>query len=202
MRRLATRPGSSSAKPEARSRQHGAAADHLEVERSYERAVDALVGDRLQYILVDGHDDVVAAFRLLSEQNAGRCGFVVLDAAASAPAEPLQPLVVPQGARALSSVARTVGPHARAIARLIDRALICDSADTARALSANVSVPVAALTGEVFRGAWLVEGGSRQDVRGILETRAAAIALKEELQIAETQLDRLARRGVGAPCGD
>ncbi len=120
-----TRPGSSSARREARSRQHGAAADHLDVERSYERAVDALVGDRLQYVLVDGHDDVAAAFRLLSEQNAGRCGFVVLDATASAPAEPALPLVVPPGARALSSVVRTVGPHARAVERLIDRALIC-----------------------------------------------------------------------------
>jgi chromosome segregation protein len=172
-------------------RQHGAAADHLEVERSYERAVDALVGDRLQYVMVDAHDDVVAAFRLLSEQSAGRCGFVVLDAAAAAGIEPSAPLLVPQGAKALSSVVRAVGPYARAVERLIDRALICDSAEAARALSSTVSVPVAALTGEVFRGGWLVEGGSRRDVRGILETRAAIVALKEELEAARNDLAAL-----------
>jgi chromosome segregation protein len=169
-------------------RQHGAAADHLEVERSYERAVDALIGDRLQYVLVDGQRDVDAAFDLLTEQNAGRCGFVVLEAVAGAPHDEPMPLVVPPGARALSSVVRAIGPHARAIERLIDRALVCDTAEMARALSATVSAPVASLTGEVFRGAWLVEGGSRQDVRGILETRAAAIALKEELAAAEKDL--------------
>ncbi len=58
-------------------------------------------------------------------------------------------------------------------------------------------MPVAALTGEVFRGAWLVEGGSRQDVRGILETRAAAIALKEELQAAEKDLNALRAEASG-----
>ena len=172
-------------------RQHGAAADHLEVERSYERAVDALVGDRLQYVLVDSHDDVVAAFELLSEQSAGRCGFVVLDASAAVATEPSMPLVVPPGAKALSSVVRAVGPYARAVERIIDRALICETADTARALSSDVSVPVAALTGEVFRGAWLVEGGSRRDVRGILETRAATVAIKEELAAARDVLAAL-----------
>jgi chromosome segregation protein len=115
----------------------------------------------------------------------------VLDAAAAAAIEPSVPLVVPQGARALSSVVRAVGPYARAVERLIDRALICDSAEAARALSANVSVPVAALTGEVFRGAWLVEGGSRRDVRGILETRAATVTLKEELEAARNDLAAL-----------
>jgi chromosome segregation protein len=170
-------------------RQHGAVVDHLEVERSYERAVDALIGDRLQYVLVDTHEDVAAAFRMLGEQNAGRCGFLVLDAVS--PAVPDAPLVVPPGARSLSSVVRATGPHARVVERLIDRALVCDSAGTARALSAEVSVPVASLSGEVFRGAWLVEGGSRQDVRGILETRAAALALKEEQQATLTQVAAL-----------
>ena len=45
-----------------------------------------------------------------------------------------------------------------------------------------MSVPVAALTGEVFRGAWLVEGGSRQDVRGILESRAEMLSLRDDVQ--------------------
>ena len=56
--------------------QHGAVADHLTVERSFERAVDALLGDRLQYVIVDHAAAVSAALALAEERNAGRCGFV------------------------------------------------------------------------------------------------------------------------------
>ncbi len=34
----------------------------------------------------------------------------------------------------------------------------------------------------MFRGAWLVEGGSRQDVRGVLESRAEMLSLKDDVQ--------------------
>ena len=41
---------------------------------------------------------------------------------------------------------------------------------------------MAARTGEVFHGAWLVQGGSRQDARGVLESRAEMLALRDEVQ--------------------
>src|SRR6185369_16540163 len=82
---------------------HGAVADHLQVERSYERAVDALLGDLLQYVLVDRRDDLQAALARVREQNAGRCGFVVLEDASTGAVEST-PVVVPPQARALSDV--------------------------------------------------------------------------------------------------
>ncbi len=161
-------------------RQYGAVADHLVVEPSYERAVDALLGELLQHVLVDRIDDVAHALELLTARNVGRCGFVVREEiGADTSAEP--PLVVPPGARALSSVVRATGPHAAAVGRLIGRALIADSFGAAQALARVVSVPVAARTGEVFHGPWLVEGGSRQDVRGILESRAEVRSLRDEV---------------------
>jgi chromosome segregation protein len=162
-------------------RQHGAVADHLVVERSYERAVDALLGDLLQHVIVERGGDLRRALERLEGRDAGRCGFVVLDeAAGAAPAE--APLVVPPGSRALDTVVRATGPQAAVLARLIGRALIVESFDAARDLARQVSAPVAALTGEVFRGAWLVQGGSRQDARGILESRAEMLALRDEVQ--------------------
>ncbi len=41
------------AKADSPVRRHGAVADHLTVERSFERAVDALLGDTLQHVVVD-----------------------------------------------------------------------------------------------------------------------------------------------------
>jgi chromosome segregation protein len=173
-----------------RVRTHGAVADHLQVERSFERAVDALLGDLLQHVIVDRAADVKAAFELLAEHNAGRCGFVVLeDARGSAAAEP--PVVVPQGTQALANVVRATGPHASVLTRLISRALIADSFEAARELAKTASVPVAARTGEVFRGAWLVQGGSRQDVRGILESRAEMESLRDDVQAMDAEVQKL-----------
>jgi chromosome segregation protein len=172
--------------PATAVRHAGALADHLAVEPTYERAVDALLGELLQHVIVDRLDDVQRAMALLSERNAGRCGFVVRaelpgDAAVDA-------LVVPPGARALSSVVRATGPHGAALQRLIGRALIADSFERAQELSRQVSVPVAARTGEVFHGAWLVQGGSRQDVRGILENRAEVRLLREDVHALAAEL--------------
>ncbi len=115
---------------------------------------------------------------------------MVLDEARTADGS-VPPLVVPPGARALTDLVRATGPHAAAVARLLGRALVVDSLDAARTLARSLSVPVATLAGEVCRESWLVEGGSRQDVRGILENRAEMLALREEVAAFVTDVDSL-----------
>jgi chromosome segregation protein len=170
--------------------QHGAVADHIEVERSYERAVDALLGDLLQHVLIERSEDVGKALALVAAQGVGRCGLVVLDAETPS-GDRRSPVVVPPGARTLESVVRLAKPHAAVLSRLLGDALIVDTADAARALARQLSVPVATLTGEVFRGAWLVEGGSRLDARGILETRGEMLALREQVASGSLVIARL-----------
>jgi len=162
-------------------RHHGAVADHLVVERTFERAVDAVLGELLQHVVVERHEDVGNGLALVAERNAGRCGFLVLEDAKAATGAP-PPLVVPPGTRALASVVRAVGPYAEVIARLIGRALIVESFDAARALTKTVSVPVATTGGEVFQGGGLVQGGYREGVRGILETRAEILTLRADVE--------------------
>ncbi len=169
--------------------QHGAVADHLQVERSFERAVDALLSDLLQHVIVDHTSDVEGALALAAEHGAGHCGFVVLDDVASRPA-PLA-VTVPAAARSLSSVATATGPYADALSRVVGEALIVRSFDVAAVLAPSVTVPVATMAGEVFRGGGLVEGGSHQDARGILETRGEAERLREQVTIAAAELDRM-----------
>ncbi|MEO8070339.1 MAG: hypothetical protein ABI652_02985, partial [Acidobacteriota bacterium] len=162
---------------------HGAVADHLAVERSYERAVEALLGDLLQHVLVESDADAAAGLSLLTDRGAGRCGFLVIEGT-TAPVHPELPLVVPAGARALDSVVRATGAYAAVVGRLIGRALIVDSLATAQSLARTVSAPVATMSGEVCRGGWLVQGGSGQGARGILETRAEVLALRDEVERA------------------
>ncbi len=173
----------------AHVRAHGAVADHLHVERPYERAVDALLGDLLRHVVVDGTADVEAALELLAERDAGRCGFVVLDEAATLPAP--APLVVPGGARSLADVVRVTGPYRQAIERLIGPGLIVESLEAAAAMARATSVPVATISGEVRRRVALVEGGSRRDARGILETRAEIQSLRDRVATAQGEVEAL-----------
>ncbi len=60
--------------------QQGSVADYLEVEPKYERAVEACLGDLLQHVIVPTHAQAEAGLDLVRQENAGRCGFVVLEA--------------------------------------------------------------------------------------------------------------------------
>jgi chromosome segregation protein len=171
-------------------RHHGAVADHLVVERSYERAVDALLGELLQHVIVERGEDAQIGLQVVSDQKAGRCGFLVLEGIdlASPPADSgLQPA----GARALADIVRTTGPHAEALRRLLTNAWVVESSAAARAAAQHTSGRIATIAGEVFATRWLVEGGSRQDARGILETRAEIQQLRQEAEEMASAVDAL-----------
>lgn len=173
--------------------QHGAIADHITVERSYERAVDALLGDLLQHVIVDGSEQVTAALSLLGEKDAGRCGFLVLDGAGGhTPAT-----AAPAGTRALHSVVGVTGPYATAISHVLGDALIADSFETARRVASEVPVPVATMEGHVFHGSWLVEGGTLQDARGILELRRDIAELQDAIARSREVAHRLSNDQTG-----
>jgi len=94
---------------------------------------------------------------------------------------------VPEGARTLRSVVRATGPHASALSRLIDDSLIAVDLAEAQRVARQTGRAVATLAGEVVRAAGVVEGGSRLDARGILETRGEVLALRD--QVASRRVD-------------
>ncbi len=168
---------------------HGAVADHIGVEPSYERAVNALLGDLLEHVLVNRYADVEQAVERLAAANQGRCGFLVLEETAGRDVQATG--AAPEGARRLSDVVRATGPYAAAISLVLGDALIVGSLEAARALAATVRVPVATTNGEVLRGSWLIEAGLRQDTHGILETRADLGRLRVEIEAKGAEIHRL-----------
>src|SRR5690606_42114315 len=110
--------------------QHGAFADYIEVERTAERAVDALLGDLLQHVVVDRAEQVQEALATLHERKGGRCGFLVLyEARVSAP----RPTVtLPAGVRSVRDVVKATGPYADLIARVLPDACIAETFEQAR----------------------------------------------------------------------
>src|ERR687898_909658 len=144
--------------------QHGAVADYLDVDRRYERAAEALLGDLLQHVIVQSHEHAQAGLRLVREHNAGRCGFLVLDAGGPEAAD-LHTAPAP-GLRSLGDVARATGPYAREIERALGEAWIADSYEEATAAARESGVAIATIARGVPRGAHLGYGGAGGEARG------------------------------------
>src|SRR5688572_8466215 len=171
--------------------QQGAVADYLEVDSRYERAVEACLGDLLQHVIVERHDQAAAGLSLVREQDAGRCGFVVVDPGSNGyhPREAIRmPGIVP-----VSDVLRVQGPHVATSSKVLPEAYVADSFEQAVSFSRQTSAPVATLEGDVLRGPHLVSGGAKVESRGILATRREIKELRERVTGDRDALARLAQ---------
>jgi len=163
--------------------QQGAVADYLEVDRRYERAVEACLGDLLQHVIVERHEQAAAGLSLVREHDAGRCGFVVIDpqsngyhAREALQAPGTHPGIVPVG-----EVLRIVGPHAATIQKVVPDAYVAETFEQAVEFSHETSVPIATINGDVFRGSHQVAGGAKAESRGILATKREIKELRERI---------------------
>jgi chromosome segregation protein len=191
--------------------QMGAVADFIEVEPKYERAVEACLGDLLQHVLVERLEHVSAGLKLIRQEAAGRCGFVVgspegaevhstsgmvssfrsMFASSESGAGATQYTAAPAGAVTLSSVVKVGGPFPNAIHAVMGGALIADSFESASRIAPTVEYPVATLEGDVFRGKYVVTGGEKAESRGILATKREIKELRERISESRAALDRL-----------
>src|SRR4029434_4189048 len=56
----------------------GLVAEVIEAPESYEKALTAVLGDRLQYVIVKGHEEGIEAIEYLKQQASGRSSFIPL----------------------------------------------------------------------------------------------------------------------------
>jgi chromosome segregation protein len=168
----------------------GSVADHLDVSPGYERAVEACLGDVLQYVVVGNHGDAARALQFVRERGAGRCGLVVVGerpAPATIPADAPTPELAPLG-----SVVALSGPHAEALRPLVERMWLAPSFAAAVAASARSDAPVVTPDGDVCHGPQIVIGGSgRDEHRGILLTKRDIRDLRERLSTERATVTRL-----------
>jgi chromosome segregation protein len=170
--------------------QAGSVADYLEVSPGYERAVEACLGDALQYVIVSSHDEAARGLAFVRGRNAGRCGFVVAGGQ-GAGAGPGAQAPVP-GLTPLASVVSVIGPYADAIRPLVAGAWLAPSYAEAVAAAAVTGAPIATPDGDVCHGPRVVLGGSgREESGGILRTKRDLKDLRERLAAERSRVSRL-----------
>ncbi len=170
--------------------QMGSVADYLDVDREYERAVEACVGELLQHVVVPSHSHAAAGLEFARERSAGRVGFIVAGASGHAAAI-AEPVDVPSGLTSLSELVRVSGPATDGIRAAIAHAWVAPDFETAASVAPTLPGTVVTLNGEVFRGAHIVEGGVRAEALGILATKREIKELRERADAQQTAVARL-----------
>jgi chromosome segregation protein len=175
--------------PDSGIRHWGAVADHLEVEPGREKAVEACLGDLLQYVVVPTRADAEAGLAFVRRNGAGRVGFLVVEASDSGDASPV---VSVDGA--LVSVARVVrveGDGARAVRTELEHRWLAGSYDDGARASALTTAQIATPNGDVFHGAALVSGGAKDEGLGILSTKREIKELEAQTSSEQALVDGL-----------
>ena len=177
-------------------RQQGAIADYLEVAPKYERAVEACLGELLQYVIVSTRQQAMAGLDLIREQNAGRCGFLVLEAApvpaVNATRSGGSSGAAAKGLVSMRSVVKIDGRYQAAIEAAIGETWIADDINSALAAADATNAPVATLSGEVFRGQSLISGGGKDKGRGILAIKREIKELRDRIGAEQKERDECA----------
>ncbi|MBI3812107.1 MAG: chromosome segregation protein SMC [Nitrospirae bacterium] len=181
-------------RPEANSRLHGMVADLLEVPKTYEPAIEAVLGDLLQGLLMDDHATIKEIISQLKSSHRGRGLFLP-----RTPRSRMTPSFPNAGAMAgivgpaLEKI--VVKPGYEAVARiLLGHVLIVQDLDTALSLwNGNpIGYTIVTLEGEVISPEGLLWGGYRTETQqGLLKTR-------REIREAEDEAGRLETKLAGA----
>jgi chromosome segregation protein len=135
---------------------HGMVADAVETDEQYEAAVEAALGERLQYLLSSGEDDVMEAIGFLKESSGGRCSFITRNiASAHSP--------TPTGAVALLAKVTVAPAFHRLIEPLLAGVYLTDDLHSAFRLAGEFpELTFVTPHGELVHSAGIIHGGSME----------------------------------------
>src|SRR5437899_9499429 len=171
---------------------YGLGADVLRVEPRYERAIEAVLGERLQLVLVESHAAGLKAVDYLRKAAQGRASFVPLTEMEQLPLVPeAADLPAPEDTVRAVDVVGCAPEHDRLRNYLLADVFLCDT--LAAALSLWARNPgertFVSADGEVVDKEGIVSGGSLEGVAdGLLHKRRELQELAETVQDLEARL--------------
>ena len=182
-------------KTQGRPRIHGVTADHLQPEKGFEKSVEALLGDRLQYIVVDSADHAAELIAYLKDKDLGQCGFINR--------EDIRPPEVseePKGPERLSAHVSFAPEDRDLVHALLDQAMIADDLDQALAMRRTLSPPFSIVTpqGDLVTGQGLIVGGGKQNGSSLFDKKNELQEAQDSVADLEEKKSRLSVEFDGA----
>jgi chromosome segregation protein len=185
----------------------GVVGDVLSVPARFEAAIEAALGPRLHWIIVETQEDARRAIFFLREKGLGRATFLPLSSLARVPVA--SAMLAGEGTECLGVASRLVKAPAgvqKAVDYLLRDAYIVKDLDAALKLHRRLVFQARCVTldGEIVEKCGAVEGGSsaRPGVAGLSRKRdlEEATANAERLKLAEAAMNRV--RDKFAAAGD
>ena len=171
---------------------YGLVADVLRVEPRYERAIEAVLGERLQLVLVESHAAGLKAVDYLRKAAQGRASFVPLTEMEQLPLVPeAADLPAPEDTVRAVEVVGCAPEHERLRNYLLADVFLCDTLASALALWARNpgERTFVSADGEVVDKEGIVCGGALEGVAdGLLHKRREVQELAETVQELEAKL--------------
>jgi chromosome segregation protein len=175
---------------------YGLVADVLRVEPRHERAIEAVLGERLQLVVVESHQAGLRAVEYLRKAAAGRASFVPLTEMEQLQFVPSE-LAAPEGTIRAVQVVDCGPEHERLRNYLLADVCLCDSLATALLLWARNPGQRSFVSedGEVVDKEGIVSGGQLGGVGdGLLHKRRELQDLAETVQGLEAKLHLLTQQ--------
>ncbi len=165
----------------------GLTADLIIPDLSYETAVEAALGDSLQYIVVNRKETGDRIIDYLKERNAGRCGVIPVESLENTVSQD-QPA---NGPVPLLNHVRSKPGHESVAALLLEKtAIVGDRNEAGAVFSQNGRYDAAVtLDGDVVSRRGVVVGGSRDTLSGILSKKQQVYHLESELARLDKALE-------------
>ncbi|MFQ5735627.1 MAG: chromosome segregation protein SMC [Thermodesulfobacteriota bacterium] len=161
---------------------YGLIADVIETNAGYEKAVEAVLGDRLQYVVVESHKDGMEAIEYLKQNSAGRGSFVPVREARAASPVPVQAGGFGySGARELLSEVKVKEGYSGIINYLLGEVLLVEDLESGLELwRAGAFKTLVTRDGEVIDPQGTITGGTANGKEaGILQRRGEIKAIRE-----------------------
>ncbi len=171
---------------------YGLIADVIETNPGYEKAVEAVLGERLQYVLVESLKEGMEAIEFLKANSAGRGSFVPVKDARQA-LSPVPASGQATGAIELASELKTKDGYGTIVANLLGDTLVATTLTEAIELwrEAGLYKTIVTLDGEVIDAQGTITGGSSSGTAGILQKRGEIKKIRAEASALEERTNAL-----------
>ncbi len=173
---------------------HGIVADFIEANAGFERAVEAALAERLEYVIVEGQGEGLEAIGFLKSNSGGRGSFVPLKDLRPAPSAVPAGLAGRIGARPLVDEIKIRDGYGPMVKALMGETLLVNDMDEALALwrTDGMFSTIVTLEGERLNPEGVITGGgSGGPGGGILQRRGEIKGIKGEISGFEARLGEL-----------